>query len=125
MSAEYVRRHYGADFKRGDRVKVDGKPGLIVSFPDQYLGVRFSGEKRTSRCHPTWRVEKDHGLSVEDLRALPDGSTFEDRMGDVGEIRDGVVLYPETADMTPERAVKKYGPLYPATLPTPTQGETR
>ena len=59
MSAEYVRRHYGVDYRRGDRVLVDGRPGVIVSFPDQYLGVRMDGEKHTSRCHPTWRVERD------------------------------------------------------------------
>ncbi len=58
MSADYVRRTYGIDYRTGERVVVDGKPGVIVSFPDQYLGVRFDGEKRTSRCHPTWRVER-------------------------------------------------------------------
>ena len=56
MSAEYVRSHYAVPYKRGDRVTVDGKPGTVVSFPDQYLGVRLDGETRTSRCHPTWRV---------------------------------------------------------------------
>ncbi|AIY01195.1 hypothetical protein ART_1596 [Arthrobacter sp. PAMC 25486] len=30
---------------------------MIVSFPGQYIGVRFDGEKITSRCHPTWEVE--------------------------------------------------------------------
>lgn len=59
MSAEYVRRYYGVDFKRGDRVTVDGKPGVIVSFPGQYLGVRFDGEKHTARCHLRWRVETE------------------------------------------------------------------
>lgn len=58
MSARYVRQAYGIDYKAGERVIVDGKPGVIVSFPDQYLGVRFDGEKRTTRCHPTWRVER-------------------------------------------------------------------
>lgn len=59
MSAEYVRRTYGVDYKRGDRVTVDSRPGVVVSFPDQYLGVRFDGEKHTSRAHPTWRVERE------------------------------------------------------------------
>lgn len=59
MSAEYVRRYYRVEFKRGDRVVVDGRPGVVVSFPAQYLGVRFDGETRTSRCHPTWRVERE------------------------------------------------------------------
>ncbi|WKW86335.1 hypothetical protein SEA_BUDSKI_57 [Gordonia phage Budski] len=56
MSAEYVRRFYQVEYKRGDRLIVDGHPCTLVSFPGQYLGVRFDGEKRTSRCHPTWRV---------------------------------------------------------------------
>lgn len=60
MSAEYVRRYYGVGYKRGDRVTVDGKPGRIVSFPDQYLGVRFDDDpRRTRRTHPTWRVERE------------------------------------------------------------------
>ena len=59
MSATYVREHYAVDFKRGDRVLMDGKPGVVVSFPGQYVGVRFDGEKHTSRCHPTWRLTKE------------------------------------------------------------------
>jgi hypothetical protein len=57
MTAAYVRAYYGVSFKRGDRVTIDGRPGVIVSFPGQYLGVRFDGDRHTSRCHPTWRVE--------------------------------------------------------------------
>ena len=63
MSAEYVRRYYGVDFKQGDRLVVDGKPWTLVSFPDQYLGVRFDGEKHTSRCHPKWRVSREDGAA--------------------------------------------------------------
>lgn len=59
MSAAYVREHYGVDYKRGDRIAVNGRPGTIVSFPDQYLGVRFDDAPRhTARVHPTWRVER-------------------------------------------------------------------
>ncbi|HEY1177558.1 MAG TPA: hypothetical protein VGF17_15480 [Phytomonospora sp.] len=58
MSAEYVRSHYAVDYRRGDRITVDGRPGTVVSFPGQYLGVRFDGSKHTSRAHPTWRVER-------------------------------------------------------------------
>lgn len=54
-----MRRYYGVPAKRGMRVTVDGRPGLIVSFPGQYIGVRFDGEQFTSRCHPTWEVEYD------------------------------------------------------------------
>lgn len=56
MSAEYVRRYYGVPAKRGMRVIVNGNLGTIVSFPGQYIGVRFDGEKHVERCHPTWRV---------------------------------------------------------------------
>lgn len=58
MSAAYVRNYYGVNYKRGDRVAVDGRPGTIVSFPGQYLGVRFDDGGPTARCHPTWRVEQ-------------------------------------------------------------------
>lgn len=58
MSARYVRERYRVDYKRGDHVMVDGRPGIIVSFPGQYLGIRLDGERRTSRCHPTWRVSR-------------------------------------------------------------------
>lgn len=58
MSASYVRSRYGVDYKRGDRVTIDGRIGTVVSFPDQYLGVRFDGDSFTSRAHPTWRVER-------------------------------------------------------------------
>jgi hypothetical protein len=58
VSAEYVRRHYAVDYKRGDRLTVDGKPGTLVSFPGQYLGIRFDGEKFTRNAHPTWRVAR-------------------------------------------------------------------
>lgn len=60
MSAAYVRHRYGVDFKKGDRLVVDGKPGTLVSFPDQYLGIRFDETPRhTSRAHPTWLVERE------------------------------------------------------------------
>ena len=54
-----MRRYYGVDFKKGDRVTVDGKPGTIVSFPGQYLGVKFDDRPNRVACaHPTWRVER-------------------------------------------------------------------
>lgn len=69
MSAAYVRERYGVTFKRGDRVTVDGKPGTVVSFPHQYVGVRFDGERRTSHCHPTWRVQLITPPRVERLES--------------------------------------------------------
>lgn len=64
MSAEYVRLWYGVDYKRGERlVFQEGTPrerrGVLVSFPGAYLGVRFDGERHTSRLHPTWRVTRE------------------------------------------------------------------
>lgn len=79
MSAEYVRRYDGVDFKRGDRVVLhdhfgcpteDTDPnqcgdaswdehGVVVSFPGQYVGVRFDKYERTLPCHPTWRLRKE------------------------------------------------------------------
>lgn len=59
MSAEYVRTYYHVNYKVGDRITVDGRPGRIVSFPGQYIGVRFDdAPKATRRAHPTWRVER-------------------------------------------------------------------
>lgn len=58
MSARYVRRCYDVDYKRGDRLTVDGRPGRLVSFPGQYLGIRFDGDRHTTRAHPTWRVAR-------------------------------------------------------------------
>lgn len=55
-SAEYVRRWYKVPAKRGVRVVVDGKPGVITGFHNQYLRVRFDGNKYADPCHPTWRV---------------------------------------------------------------------
>ena len=67
MSAEYVRRYYGVDYKRGDRLTVEGRPGTLISFPGQYLGIRFDGEKRTSRAHPTWEVARETPTGREPL----------------------------------------------------------
>lgn len=59
MSAEYVRGYYGVDYKVGDRLAVDGRPGTLVSFPGQYLGIRFDDNPLVTKCaHPTWRVER-------------------------------------------------------------------
>lgn len=61
MSAAFVRRAYGVDFKRGDRVTLCAgtrmeRHGVVASFPGQYVGVRFDNDKFTSRCHPTWNL---------------------------------------------------------------------
>lgn len=65
MSAKFVRETYNVTYQKGDRLVVDGRAGTLVSFPDQYLGVRFDGEKKTTRCHPTWRVEREPVVTAE------------------------------------------------------------
>lgn len=51
------------DFKVGDRVVVDGKPGVIVSFPGPFLGVRFEGKESVSRVQRGYEValNQDNG----------------------------------------------------------------
>jgi hypothetical protein len=55
VSADYVRRRYGVPAKRGGRVTVDGRPGVLASFTHR-IHVRFDGDRLTTPCHPTWRV---------------------------------------------------------------------
>ena len=57
MSADYVRWIYGVPAKRGMSVKVDGRPGVIASFRGGYIMVRFDGDRRSTPCHPQWKVE--------------------------------------------------------------------
>lgn len=54
----YVRRAYGVDPRVGQRIRMDGKPGVICKpqGDPQYLRVRFDGQKHASNVHPTWRV---------------------------------------------------------------------
>ena len=56
-AAEYIRRAYGVPAWRGGRVWVDGRPGTITSFGADRINVRFDGNKFSTPCHPTWRVE--------------------------------------------------------------------
>lgn len=59
MSAQYVRDYYGVPAKRGQRIIVDGRPGVITSFDRSgaHINVRLDGDKHPTPCHPTWRVE--------------------------------------------------------------------
>ena len=60
MSAKYVRDYYAVDYKVGDRLTVDGMPGVLVSFPGPYLGIRFDDYPKITKCaHPAWRVERE------------------------------------------------------------------
>jgi hypothetical protein len=59
MAYDYIRRTYGVDPKPGQRITMDGKPGVIVRpvGDPQYLNVRFDGQKHTNNVHPTWKVD--------------------------------------------------------------------
>lgn len=54
----YIRRIYGVEPKIGQRITMDGKPGVIIRprGDPHYLRVRFDGEKHASNVHPTWKV---------------------------------------------------------------------
>ena len=56
MSMQWVRDYYGVPARRGMRVRVDGRPGVITG-ATHHLRVRFDGDRRSLYCHPTWRVE--------------------------------------------------------------------
>lgn len=63
MAYDYIRRTYAVDPKIGQRVTVDGKPGVIVRpvGDPQYLSIRFDGRKHVSTAHPTWEVDYNPG----------------------------------------------------------------
>lgn len=61
MSIQRIREFYNVPAKRGMRVVVDGKPGVIVGSrsDSMHLNVRFDGIDYPLPVHPTWRVEYD------------------------------------------------------------------
>lgn len=56
MSAAYVRNYYQVPAKRGMRIKIEGKPALIVGFSGAHLRIRIDGEKHIVNAHPTWEI---------------------------------------------------------------------
>jgi hypothetical protein len=60
MAYDYIRQTYGVDFKPGERIAMDGKPGTVTRpmADPQYLRVRFDGLRHISNVHPTWRIER-------------------------------------------------------------------
>lgn len=47
-----IREKYNVPVKRGGRVKVNGKPGTIISFDDPWLKVRLDHDSITCMVHP-------------------------------------------------------------------------
>jgi hypothetical protein len=64
VSMDYIRRTYGVPARRGARVQYDGvtvgQPpllGTITSATNSgHIRVRFDGERRTHKLHPTWAL---------------------------------------------------------------------
>lgn len=54
-----IRAQYSVPAKRGMRVTVEGRSGVITGTTrgPMYIRVRFDGNKFSSPCHPTWEVE--------------------------------------------------------------------
>ncbi len=67
MAYDYIRRAYGVEAKPGQRITMDGKPGVIVrpKGDPARLRVRFDGQKHVSNVHPTWRVDYAPAQSVQ------------------------------------------------------------
>lgn len=59
MTYDYIRRVYGVDPRVGQRITMDGKPGVIIrpQGDPQYLRIRLDGQKYGWDTHPTWRID--------------------------------------------------------------------
>lgn len=56
MSMDYVRRTYGVDVKRGQRVSFvtgDRRQFGTVTGASHYVHVRFDGQRHSENIHPT------------------------------------------------------------------------
>lgn len=57
MSMDYIRSYYQVPAKKGMRVVVDGKPGVVTGACGASLRIRLDGEKHSAPWHPTWRID--------------------------------------------------------------------
>ena len=55
---EYVRKYYKVPAELGRRVKIDGRPGIIIEDMGNYIGVNFDDTPPNDvrPCHPTWKA---------------------------------------------------------------------
>lgn len=60
MAIADIRKQRGVPAKRGMKVEVDGKPGVITRAKRGYLMVRFEGWNVSAPCHPRWRFTYIH-----------------------------------------------------------------
>ena len=56
MSMTWIRQHYNVPAKRGVRVEIDGKRGVITGTSGPHLRVRLDGDKHAVPAHPTWHM---------------------------------------------------------------------
>ena len=66
MNTNPFRKNRRLKAKRGQRVTVDGRPGVIESFPYGQIGVRFDVEPDwIAICDPTWLVDYSPAIPLE------------------------------------------------------------
>lgn len=90
MNCEYVQKNYNVPALIGRRVKVCGKPGIIVADRGHYIGVNFDADKPgvIKNAHPTSEVEY---LGMGEVRKLTKSQERYRRYLDVGECFDSFV----------------------------------
>lgn len=58
MSLKYIRNYYQVPAKRGQRIKFQGREGMIATSRGPHLRVRFNDDLgHLHTIHPTWEVE--------------------------------------------------------------------
>ena len=54
----YIKNTYGVKPYIGQKVIMDGKPGIIAEDQGNYVGVKFDNTPDViSSCHPTWKMK--------------------------------------------------------------------
>jgi hypothetical protein len=68
LAYDYIRRAYGVDPKPGQRISMDGRPGIIVrpQGDPARLRVRFDGSRHVSNVHPTWEMDYNPVVALQD-----------------------------------------------------------
>ena len=56
---EYIKKYYHVTehIKKGMKISVNERLGVITGADGHYLMVQFNGEDFSTPCHPTWKVE--------------------------------------------------------------------
>lgn len=54
---QWIRKYYEVPARRGVRVAIDGRRGVITGSINQYIRVRMDGDKLSRPYHPRWMCE--------------------------------------------------------------------